>query len=92
MNNSLIGIDVAKHVFQLCCATSQGKMVGKKRLSRESLLTYLVQQPSSRVVMEACGSANYWAREITKLGHEVKLISPRPSSDFNSPLMKFLTI
>lgn len=75
MNTNVIGIDVAKNVFQLCLANLQGKVIGKQRLGRESLLTYLVNQEKSCVVMEACGSANYWAREITKLGHEVKLIA-----------------
>lgn len=77
MNNNVIGIDVAKNIFQLCCASAQGKVINKRRLMRENLLTYLAIQEKSRVVMEACGSANYWAREIVKLGHEVKLIAPQ---------------
>jgi transposase len=75
MNTNVIGIDVAKNIFQLCLTNPHGKVIGKQRLGRESLLTYLVNQEKSCVVMEACGSANYWAREITKLGHEVKLIA-----------------
>ncbi len=77
MNINVIGIDVAKNIFQLCLANPQGKVTGKKRLGRESLLTHLANQEKSCVVMEACGSSNYWAREIVKLGHEVKLISPQ---------------
>lgn len=77
MNITLIGIDVAKNVFQLCSANLQGKVMAKNRLSRENLLTHLAQQLVCCVAMEACGSANYWAREIIKLGHEVKLISPQ---------------
>ncbi len=77
MNNNVIGIDVAKNIFQLCLATDQGKIIGKQRLGRESLLTHLANQEKSCVIMESCGSANYWSREISKLGHEVKLIAPQ---------------
>jgi transposase len=77
MNCNIIGIDIAKTIFQLCLATAQGKIVGKQRLGRDRLLHYLANQEKSRVVMEACGSSNYWAREIVKLGHEVKLIAPQ---------------
>lgn len=77
MNITLVGIDIAKNVFQLCSANPQGKVMARNRLSRDNVLTHLAQQPVCCVAMEACGSANYWAREITKLGHEVKLISPQ---------------
>lgn len=63
---------------------SARKSITTKRLSRENLITHLAQQPACCVVMEACGSANYWAREITNLGHEVKLISPQ----FVKPFVK----
>ena len=84
MNTNVIGIDIAKSVFQLCGANPQGKMMTKNRLSRDNFLNHLAQQPACCVVMEACGGANYWAREITKLGHEVKLISPQ----FVKPFVK----
>lgn len=77
MNSNVIGIDVAKNIFQLCLANPYGKVTSTQRLGRESLLTYLANQDKSCVVMESCGSANYWSREINKLGHEVKLIAPQ---------------
>lgn len=77
MNTNVIGIDVAKNIFQLCLANPHGKVTGKQRLGRESLLTYLGNQEKACVVMESCGSSNYWAREIMKLDHEVKLIAPQ---------------
>lgn len=77
MNTTIIGMDIAKNVFQLAYANKQGKMVGKKRISRDKLLQELVQQPACTIAMEACGSANYWAREFIKLKHEVKLIAPQ---------------
>lgn len=77
MNITLIGIDVAKNIFQLCCVNRMGKIIQKKRLSRDKLLSFIAQTPKCCIVMEACGSANYWAREFEKLAHEVKLISPQ---------------
>src|SRR3546814_19115607 len=49
----------------------------RKKLSRRSFPKFMAEQPPAMVVMEACGSAHYWAREMTKLGHEVKLIALR---------------
>src|SRR3546814_13051827 len=49
----------------------------RKKLSRRSFPKFMAEQPPAMDVMEACGSAHYWAREMTKLGHEVKLIAPR---------------
>jgi transposase len=75
MDITLIGIDVAKNVFQLAYANKQGKIVKRKRISREKLLQEIAQQPACTIAMEACGSANYWAREFKALNHEVKLIA-----------------
>ncbi|MDF2867436.1 MAG: transposase [Gammaproteobacteria bacterium] len=84
MNITLLGIDIAKDVFQLHGADARGKRVLTKRLKRKELLSYLANLPVCCIVMEACGGANYWAREIKKLGHEVKLISPQ----FVKPFVK----
>lgn len=73
----VLGIDIAKNVFQLHCVDELGKVSLKKRLQRKSLLTFLSNMPCCLIGMEACSSSNYWAREIMKLGHEVKLISPQ---------------
>jgi transposase len=72
-----IGLDLAKHVFQAHGAASDGKVVFRKRLRRDKVLAFFAAQPSCLVAMEACGGAHYWAREIGKLGHDVKLI-PAP--------------
>lgn len=77
MNITTLGIDVAKEVFQLCGADSVGKVVLKQRLPRNKLKEYVVKLPSCRIVMEACGSANYWARVFKSMGHEVNLIAPQ---------------
>src|ERR671938_1146826 len=73
---STVGLDLAKHIFQLHGADSAGAVVFRKRLRRGQLLAFLATLPPCTVAMEACGSAHYWGREIAKLGHMVKLIAP----------------
>ena len=71
-----IGLDLAKHVFQLHGADASGRAVLRKKLRRDQVLAFFSQLPSCVVVMEACGGAHFWGREIGKLGHEVRLIPP----------------
>ncbi len=71
-----IGIDISKKSFQLHGATAEGEPVFRKTLSRGRLLAFLSEVPSCLVVMEACGGAHHWGREIVVLGHECKLIPP----------------
>jgi transposase len=73
----MIGVDLAKAVFQLHATSMTGQLRFCKKLSRQSFLKFMAEQPPAVVVMEACGSAHYWAREMTSLGHEVKLIAPQ---------------
>ena len=75
-NVSIIGIDISKSSFQLHGATADGVPVLRKKLSRGKVLEFLASQPPYLVVMETCGGAHYWGREIRKLGHEVRLIAP----------------
>ncbi len=77
MKDRTIGVDLAKNVFEIGISDRPGHVEKTCRLSRAKFLKFFVNQVPSRVVMEACGSSHYWAREITKLGHEVKLISPQ---------------
>lgn len=81
MNNSVIGLDIAKHIFHLFTLGVDGKML-KKKLKRNELLTYFANYPASIIGMEACGSAHHWARELTKLGHEVILLNARYVKNF----------
>jgi transposase len=74
---TLLGIDIAKEIFQLHGVNESGKAVLKKKLKRAELLTFIVQLEPCLIIMEACGGSHYWAREFKKLGHEVKLISPQ---------------
>jgi hypothetical protein len=74
---TIIGIDLAKNVFQLHGATSDGTVVFRKNLSRPLFHRFMSEHPGCVVAMEACGGAHYWAREMDRLGHEVRLIAPR---------------
>ena len=76
MNDTVIAIDIAKAVFELAISHHTGRVDDRKRLNREQLVTYLVSIPPAVVVMEACGSAHYWARKIQGLGQVVVLLPP----------------
>lgn len=73
---SIIGIDLAKHVFQVHGASADGSVAFRRKLSRSKLLPFLSSQPKCVVAMEACAGAHRWAREIQAQGHEVRLIAP----------------
>ena len=73
---TIIGIDISKRSFQLHGATAEGKPVFGKKLSREKFLVFLSEAPPCQIVMEACGGAHYWGRQIIALGHTCKLIPP----------------
>lgn len=73
----MIGVDLAKSVFQLHAASMTGHPKYRKKLSRQGFAEFMSRQPPAIVVMEACGSAHYWAREMSRFGHEVKLIAPQ---------------
>jgi len=73
--DTMIGVDLAKNVFQLHAASMTGQPKFRKKLSRQSFSRFMAEQAPAVVVMEACGSAHYWAREMVRLGHEVKLIA-----------------
>ena len=74
MHASMIGLDIAKSVFQVHGEDAQGRVVLQKRLRRGQMLAFFAKLEPALVGMEACGSAHYWARELSRLGHEVRLI------------------
>ena len=74
---SIIGLDIAKSVFQAHGADASGGVVFRKKISRARLLEFFASQPPCTVAMEACGGAHHWGREMAKLGHKVKLIAPK---------------
>ncbi len=73
---SIIGLDLAKMVFQAHGADERGRCVLRKQLKRSDVLAFFAKLRRCVVAMEACGTAHYWARELQKLGHEVRLIPP----------------
>ena len=77
MNINILAIDIAKNVFQLCGVDRSGNIVKELRVSCGKLLNTVKNLYPKVVAMEACGSSNYWAREFSKLGMEVKLIAPQ---------------
>jgi transposase len=75
-------LDLAKNVFQAHGADASGAVLFRKKLRRHQVLTFFAAQPSCTVAMEACGSSHHWAREIGRLGHQVRLIPPAYGKPF----------
>lgn len=73
---TIIGLDLAKRVFQAHGAYRDGRTAFRKKLSRSQLVPFLANQPRCVVAMEACASAHFWGRAVRELGHEVRLIPP----------------
>jgi transposase len=69
-----IGLDLAKHVFQVHGVDATGQVVIRKKLRRSELLEFFKELPPSLVGMEACGTAHHWGRELTALGHDARLM------------------
>jgi transposase len=77
MNIATIGLDLAKHVFQLHGVDSLGKTVLRKQFTRQQLPLFFANLPPCLIGMEACGSAHFWARKLESFGHTVKLMAPQ---------------
>lgn len=73
---STIGLDIAKNVFQAHGADASGQQIFSRRITRAKVLEFFAKQPKCLVGLETCGGAHHWARELTQLGHEVRLIPP----------------
>jgi transposase len=74
MQATTIGIDLAKNVFQVHGVDSQGKVSVTRKLRRGQMIGFFSKLPLCLIGMEACASAHHWARELTKLGHTVRLM------------------
>jgi transposase len=77
MKIKTIGVDLAKNVFQVHGVDERGKVVVRRTLKRAQVLRYFSNVPPCRIGMEACASAHHWARKLSELGHEVKLMAPQ---------------
>jgi transposase len=71
-----IGLDIAKNVFEVHAVNAQERVVVRRSLRRNQVLSWFAKLPPCLIGIEACGTANYWARELTALGHTVRLIPP----------------
>ncbi|MEB8486239.1 MULTISPECIES: IS110 family transposase [Acidithiobacillus] len=84
MQNTIYGMDLAKRVMQLHWVDWETGEIHRKQVRRGKLLEFFVNREPGIIAMEACGSAHYWARELRKLGHEVRLIA----AQFVRPFVK----
>jgi transposase len=83
-NNTTITIDLAKEVFQVAVFNKAGKIKSNKKVTANKMCEIIDQHPGADIYMEACGSAHYWARRFTKLGHKVGLIPPHISAKYRT--------
>ena len=71
-----VGLDLAKHVFQVHGVDASGRVVVAKAIRRNKLLEFFASLPRCLVGLEASGSAHHWARELIKLGHDARMMPP----------------
>jgi transposase len=71
-----VGLDLAKHVFQVHCVDASGRVVPNRSGRRNKLLEFFASLPRSVVGLEACGSSHHWARDLIKLGHDAGMMPP----------------
>src|SRR5262245_21791298 len=83
-----IGLDLAKHVFQVHGFDAQGTTVVRKRLRRGQVLAFFSRIPRCVVGLEACATAHYWSRELGALGHEVRLRRTSSAISTTPPMPK----
>src|ERR1700751_959895 len=77
MQVTTIGLDIAKRVFQVHGIDREGAVVVRRKLKRSDLLQFFSRLGPCLVGIEACATAHHWARELSKLGHEVRLMPPQ---------------
>ena len=75
-NHAVIAVDIAKNVFEVAVSLQPGRVKERRRFPRVRFRAYLATCPVGTVLMEACGTSHYWARELQKLGHKVMLLPP----------------
>lgn len=71
-----VGLDLAKSVFQVHAVDAEGRVAIRRQVRRQQLVKFFAGLPPRLIGMEACATAHYWARELTALGHEVRLMPP----------------
>jgi transposase len=76
MHTMHVGVDLAKSVFEVALSTTPGQVEQRHRFTRARFRRFFEQLEPVDVLMEACGSAHYWGRELQALGHKVSLLHP----------------
>jgi transposase len=76
VEHTTIAVDLAKSVFQIAVSHQPGHVAEERRLPRDRFLAFFAQRPAATVVLEACGSAHHWARQLQPFGHTVRLLAP----------------
>lgn len=79
---NLIGVDLAKSIFQICIVNKDNKVVTNKTIKREQFSRFLAKQPKSTIAFETCSSSHYWGWQAEKYGHEVLLIPAKAVTAF----------
>lgn len=82
MKVTLIGIDLAKSIFQVCGVNQAGKHIFNRQVRRARLMELLLQYPDASIAMEACSGSNFWGRELQQRGFKVMLIPPQHVKPF----------
>ena len=82
MKVTLIGIDLAKSIFQVCGVNQVGKRIFNRQVRRARLMELLIQHPDATIAMEACSGSNYWGRALQQRGFQVMLIPPQHVKPF----------
>lgn len=77
MHDMIVGVDLAKTVFQLHGATADGRPAFRKKVPHQQFLRFLSAYHGAIIAMEACGSAHFWARELISRNHQVLMIPPQ---------------
>lgn len=78
MKIKLLGIDLAKNVFQLCALNQTNKVLFNREVKRSRLRTSVAQFDTTCIAMEACSPAHYWGRSFAAMGHQLMLVLPSP--------------
>jgi transposase len=82
MQITTIAVDLAKSVFEIAVSDRPGRVAERHRLARQVFLQFFAQRPPATVLMEACGSAHHWGRQIEALGHHVLLLPPHQTRPY----------
>src|SRR5437773_234841 len=82
MTSTPLAVEVAKEVLEVAVSVRPGQVIQQKRLSRTAFMKFCTDQPPATVLLEACGSAHYWGRQLQSLGHRVVLLPPHATRPY----------